>query len=214
MDRRKFSMAAVTLGLGVAAGRSQAQPILAKSGKDYLELSQRLPSEAPAGKVEVIEFFSYNCPHCNAFEPGLEAWLKSLPKEVAFRRVPAPFVGSDVEPKQRMFYALEAMGKVDAYQMRVFDAIHAQRQNLTGDANIIAWVGKNGIDGDKFAEIFKSFAVVNKAKRASQLVDAYQVAGVPAMGVAGRWYVDGELAGGGPRTLQVVNYLMSQALRV
>jgi thiol:disulfide interchange protein DsbA len=211
MNRRDFSLAATSLGLMSAATLSHAQAFQAKAGKDYIDVSPRVPVDAPAGKVEVIEFFSYNCPHCNAFEPELEAWVKTLPKDVAFRRVPVPFVGNDVEPKQRLYYALEAMGKVDEYTMKVFNAIHAQRQNVTGDAAIIAWAEKNGLDKAKFTEAFTSFGVVSKAKRASQLTEQYKVAGVPALGVAGRWYVDGELAGNMTKSLQVTNYLISEA---
>ncbi len=174
-------------------------------------LDKRVPVDAPAGKIEVVEFFSYNCPHCNDFEPTLEAWVKTAPKEVAFRRIPVPFVGNDVEAKQRLYYALEAMGKVDEYQPKVFNAIHAQRQNVNGDANIIAWAAANGLDGAKFKEVFTSFGVASKAKRASQMTDAYKVAGVPAMAVAGRWYVDGETAGSMAKVLQVVNYLVGEA---
>ena len=210
MNRRDFSLAATSLGLMSAASFSHAQ-VQPKAGKDYIDLSPRVPVDAPAGKVEVIEFFSYNCPHCNAFEPELEAWVKTLPKDVAFRRVPVPFVGNDVEPKQRLYYALDAMGKLDEYTMKVFNAIHTQRQNVNGDAAIIAWAEKNGLDKAKFTEAFTSFGVVSKAKRATQITEQYKVAGVPALGVAGRFYVDGELAGNMTKSLQVTNYLITEA---
>jgi thiol:disulfide interchange protein DsbA len=142
----------------------------------------------------------------------MEAWVKRQPAHVAFRRVPVPFVGNDTEAKQRLYYALEAMDKVDEFQPKIFQAIHQQRMNLTGDAAILAWVEKQpGIDAKKFAELFKSFSVVGKAKRAAQLTAAYQVAGVPALGVAGRWYVDGDTAGSLDRALQVVDFLVAEA---
>jgi thiol:disulfide interchange protein DsbA len=212
MKRRDFSLAATSLGLlSLAANPAHAQARIPKAGSEYLVLDKRVPVDAPAGKVEVVEFFSYNCPHCNDFEPALEAWAKTAPKEVAFRRIPVPFVGNDVEAKQRLYYALEALGKVDEFQPKVFNAIHKQRQNVNGDANIIAWVAANGIDGTKFKEVFTSFGVASKAKRASQMTDAYKVAGVPAMAVAGRWYVDGETAGNMTNVLQVVNFLVGEA---
>jgi thiol:disulfide interchange protein DsbA len=211
MKRRDFSLAATSLGLlSLAATPAHAQRA-PKAGTEYLVLDKRVPVDAPAGKIEVVEFFSYNCPHCNDFEPSLEAWVKSAPKEVSFRRIPVPFVGNDDEAKQRLNYALEAMGKIDEYQPKVFNAIHAQRQNVNGDANIIAWATANGLDGAKFKEVFTSFGVASKAKRASQMTDAYKVAGVPAMAVAGRWYVDGETAGNMTKVLQVVNYLVGEA---
>jgi len=212
MKRRDFSLAATSLGLlSLAANPAHAQARIPKAGSEYLVLDKRVPVDAPAGKVEVVEFFSYNCPHCNDFEPSLEAWAKTAPKDVVLRRIPVPFVGNDVEAKQRLFYALEALGKVDEFQPKVFNAIHKQRQNVNGDANIIAWVAANGIDGTKFKEVFTSFGVASKAKRASQMTDAYKVAGVPAMAVAGRWYVDGETAGNMTNVLQVVNFLVGEA---
>ncbi|MGJ7606110.1 thiol:disulfide interchange protein DsbA/DsbL [Variovorax sp. LT1R20] len=212
MKRRDFSLAATSLGLlSLAANPAHAQAKVPKAGSQYLVLDKRVPVDAPAGKVEVVEFFSYNCPHCNDFEPSLEAWAKTAPKDVVLRRIPVPFVGNDVEAKQRLYYALEALGKVDEFQPKVFNAIHKQRQNVNGDANIIAWVAANGIDGTKFKEVFTSFGVASKAKRASQMTDAYKVAGVPAMAVAGRWYVDGETAGNMTNVLQVVNFLVGEA---
>ncbi len=211
MKRRDFSLAATSLGLMAVANLSHAQARMPKAGTEYLVLDKRAPTDASAGKIEVVEFFSYNCPHCNAFEPELEAWVKTLPKDVVFRRVPVPFVGNDVEAKQRLFYALEAMGKIDEYQPKVFNAIHTQRQNVNGDAAIIAWAEKNGLDKAKFTEAFNSFGVASKAKRASQLTEAYKVSGVPALGVAGRFYVDGELAGNMTKSLQTTNFLITEA---
>lgn len=191
---------------------ANAQAPAFKSGKDYVTLGKPVPVDTPAGKVEVVEFFSYNCPHCAAFEPKLEVWVKKLPPQVAFRRVPVPFVGNDVETKQKLYYTLEAMGKVDEFQMKLFQAIHVDRQRIFGDAAVIEWAGKQpGLDAKKFEETFKSFGVASKAKRASQLTEAYQVAGVPAFGVAGRYYVDGELAGSMERALQVVDFLAAEA---
>ena len=211
MQRRVFSLATASVALLPLAAPSHAQARAFKAGTDYIVLGKPAPVDAPAGKVEVVEFFSYNCPHCAAFEPKLETWVKQLPPHVVFRRIPVPFVGNDTEAKQRFYYALEAMGKVDEFQPKVFDAIHKQRQNVNGDANIIAWAAANGLDGAKFKEVFTSFGVASKAKRASQMTDAYKVAGVPAMAVAGRWYVDGETAGNMTKVLQVVNYLVGEA---
>ncbi|BEP57882.1 MULTISPECIES: thiol:disulfide interchange protein DsbA/DsbL [Variovorax] len=211
MKRRDFSLAATSIGLlSLAAVPAHAQRA-PKAGTDFLVLDKRVPVDAPAGKVEVVEFFSYNCPHCNDFEPSLEAWVKAAPKEVAFRRIPVPFVGNDVEAKQRLYFTLEAMGKLDEYHSKVFAAIHAQRQNLNGDANIQAWAERAGLDGAKFKETFASFGVASKARRAAQQTEAYKVAGVPALAVAGRWYVDGETAGSMSKVLQVATFLIGEA---
>jgi len=212
MNRRDFSLAAASLGLLPLAAPSHAQQRPPKAGTDYLVLGRPVAVDVPAGKVEVVEFFSYNCPHCAAFEAQLEAWVKQVPPHVVFRRIPVPFVGNDTEAKQRLYYTLDAMGKVDEFQLKIFQAIHQQRENLVGDANILAWSEKQpGLDAKKFAELFKSFSVVGKAKRATQLTSDYQVAGVPAMGVAGRWYLDGDTAGSLTRALQVADFLVAEA---
>lgn len=214
MKRRDFSIAAAAaVSLLPLAGTVHAQGAFA-AGKDYVVLGKPAPVDAPAGKVEVVEFFSYNCPHCAAFEPQLEAWVKKLPATVVFRRIPVPFVGNDVEAKQKLFYTLEAMGKVDELQMKIFQAIHQERQRLFGDEAILAWAEKQpGLDAKKFADTYKSFGVAGKAKRATQMTDAYKVGGVPALGVAGRWYVDGETAGSMARALQVTDALIAQAVK-
>jgi len=178
-------------------------------GTDFLKLDQAAAVEAPAGKVEVVEFFWYSCPHCNAFEPALSQWVKKLPKDVVFRRVPIAFQSSFV-PQQRLYYALEAMGLVDKLHANVFAAIHVEKQNLSKAEAIVEWVAKQGVDKAKFVEQFNSFSVSTKATRAKQLQNAYRVEGVPAMGVAGRFYTDGSLAKSMDRTLQVVEFLISQ----
>jgi thiol:disulfide interchange protein DsbA len=166
--------------------------------------------EAPAGKIEVVEFFWYSCPHCNAFEPKLNAWLKKLPPDVSFRRVPVAF-RDDFVPQQRLYYTLEAMGKVDELHDKVFDAIHQQHQPTDREDRILAFAEKNGLDRAKFQELYNSFGVATKARKAKQLQDDYEVDGVPALGVAGRYYTDGTLAGGMDRALFVVDYLIGQA---
>ncbi|MDD0840623.1 thiol:disulfide interchange protein DsbA/DsbL [Curvibacter sp. HBC61] len=213
MKRRDFSLA-LAAGSAAAGGLLTALPAQAqsafKAGKDYVALSSRAPVDAPADRVEVIEFFSYNCPHCAHFEPELEAWLKKLPKDVSFRRVPVPFL-ADFEPKQRLYYALEAMGKVDELQMKVFNALHTERLRVIGDEAIIDWVVKQGVDKAKFVEYFKSFSITGKATRAKQIVDAYKLDGVPAMGVAGRYITDGTMAGSMTRALQITDALIAEA---
>ncbi len=207
MKRRDFSaglIAAGTLGLSPLA-QAQRRP---ESGKDYRTLGQRAPVDAPAGKIEVIEFFWYSCPHCHAFEPALEAWAGKLPADVAFRRAPVAF-RDDFVPQQRLFYTLEAMRRMDLHA-KVFQAIHVERQPTNRDDSILAWAQKNGLDRAKFQETYTSFAVQSKARRAAQLQDAYQLQGVPSFGVAGRFYVDGELAGNMNRALEVVDFLAAE----
>ncbi len=209
MKRREFSQAAAGAALSASAllpSLGQAQGAKPQAGTDYQIVDPRAAVEAPAGKVEVVEFFWYSCPHCNAFEPALEAWVKKLPKDIAFRRVPVAFKDS-FAPQQRLYYALEAMGLVDKMHAKVFAAIHVEKINISKGDQIIDWIGKQGVDKAKFAEQYNSFSVVTKVSRATQLQNAYKVEGVPALGVAGRFYTDGSMARSMERALQVVELL-------
>jgi protein dithiol oxidoreductase (disulfide-forming) len=213
MNRRDFSAGAAcvlaTAALGVP-GALFAQVKKPEEGTEYLTLGKPVNSESPQGKVEVIEFFWYSCPHCNAFEPRLEAWIKKQPADVVIKRVPVAF-RDDFVPQQRLFYTLEAMGKLDELHGKVFQTIHANREPINREDSIVAWAGKQGLDTTKFKELYNSFSVAGKARRATQLQEAFQVQGVPAIGIAGRYYTDGTLAGSMDRALQVTDYLIAEA---
>ncbi|MEO7242769.1 MAG: thiol:disulfide interchange protein DsbA/DsbL [Variovorax sp.] len=211
MNRRNFSLSAGALGLVSLTGGVLAQQPVKPAGQGFRTLANPVRTEVPTGKVEVVELFSYNCPHCAAFEPELEQWLKKLPDYVEFRRIPVNFVGSDFEAKQRLYYTLEALGKLDTHHSQVFTAIHNKGENLTGDERTLAWAAKQpDLDGKKFADMYKSFSVVGKAKRATQLTDAYRPEGVPALIIDGRYYVDGTSAGTIGRMLDVGSTLVKQ----
>ena len=131
-------------------------------------------------------------------------------KDLAIRRVPVAFNASFV-PQQKLYYALEGMGKLDDIHVKAFRAIHVEKQKLAKDDEIFAWIGKQGLDVAKFKEIYNSFSVSNQVRRASQLQDAYGVEGVPSMGVAGKYYTDGTMAGSMQTVLQVVESLTAMA---
>ena len=213
MKRRDFALACgATLASAAWAQTTTPAQVMGRppqAGKEYQPLPKNAPVEAPAGRIEVVEFFWYNCPHCNSFEPALDAWIKRAPKDVAIRRVPVAF-RSDYQPQQRLYYALEAMGLLEQLHAKVFYAIHVERKRLEKPEVIVDWVAAQGVDKAKFAEHFNSFSVASKATRASQLTTAYNVEGVPAMGVAGRFYTDGTMAKGMEHVLQVVDYLVGE----
>jgi protein dithiol oxidoreductase (disulfide-forming) len=212
MKRREFTHAlagtalASSALLGTHAYGQRKDPA---PGIEFNVLEPRASVDAPADRVEVVEFFWYSCSHCNAFEPTLEAWVKKLPKDVAFKRVPIAFQASQA-PQQRLFYALEALGLVEKLHAKVFAAIHGERLNLTTGEAIAQWVARQGVDNAKFVEQYNSFSVVTKAGKGTQLQNAYKVEGVPALGVAGRFYTDGSKTGSMERALQVVEYLVGQ----
>lgn len=211
MKRRDFSLAVPAVALASTAPwvSAQAQTFKPSEGSDYYALERPMAVEAPAGKIEVVEFFWYRCPHCNAFEPALEAWSRKLPKDVVLRRVPVAFQDS-FAPLQRLYYALEAMGLTAKLHARVFNAIHIERINLEKGDAIIEWVAQQGVDKAKFVEQFNSFSVASKVAKATQLQNGYRVEGVPALGVAGRFYTDGQLAKSMERALQVVDALVAE----
>jgi thiol:disulfide interchange protein DsbA len=210
MKRRDFSVSAASLAALPLASWAQAKK--PEEGREYLVLDKRVPTEVPEGKIEVIEFFWYSCPHCNAFEPRFASWLKAAPKDVVVKRVPVRF-RDDFEPQQRAYYVFEALNMVDAMHGKLFHAIHTERQPLNTLATLSAWADKNGLPAQKFTETFNSFGVVSKAKRATQLQEAFKVQGVPALGVAGRFYTDGSLAGTMERALQTADFLLNEVRR-
>ena len=212
MKRREFSQAAA--GVAVASSvlfpsMAQAQAKKPQAGKDYQLVDPKAPVEAPAGKIEVVEFFWYSCPHCNVFEPTLAAWVKGIPKDIAFRRAHVAFNDTFV-PQQRLFLVLESMGLMDKLHGKVFTAIHGEKLNLAKGDAIADWVAKQGVDKAKFMEQYNSFSIATKGTRLTQLQNAYKVEGVPALGVAGRFYTDGAMAGSMERALQVVEWLVAE----
>ena len=177
------AIAALSLSfLTCAASASPADPV---KGSDYRALEPAQQTES-GKKVEVIEFFGYFCPHCNSFEPALADWVKKHGDNIVFKRVPVAFSDSSA-PQQRLYYTLEAMGKADEFQRKVFRAIHEERQVLNTDQQIIDYAAKQGLDKAKFTDLFNSFTVQTKVRRAVQLQSAYKVDGVPLIAVDGRY---------------------------
>lgn len=209
MKRRYFSSALLATTAWISTSAAWAQAALFKSGKDFLTLDRPLATEAGSGKVELIEFFWYSCPHCHAFEPAFGQWVKNAPKDVVVRRIPVSF-RDDFAPQQRLFFTLEAMNLLDSLHVKVFNAVHVEKQPLNTDASILAWAQKQGVDKAKFEETYKSFGVASKLKRAVQLQNDFKVEGVPSLGIAGRYYTDGSLAGNMDRALKVAESLIAQ----
>ena len=155
---------------------------------DYYELNPPQPVQTGNGKIEVLEFFWYGCIHCYNLEPKLETWLKALPKDVEFRRVPAVFNerwGHDAA----IYYAFEALGLVEKLHRPFFDAIHRDRLRSDRWPELSAWLEKNGVDAKKFESTVKSFGVQSKTKGAVRMTSAYKIDGTPAMAVHGRYVV-------------------------
>jgi thiol:disulfide interchange protein DsbA len=177
-----------------------------REGTDYRRLPRPAPVEVPAGQIEVIEFFSYTCVHCYNFIPVFNNWKQTVASDVVIKRSPVGFNAS-FEPLQRLFYTLEAMGKLATHHDLVFKSIHEDRARLNNLDAMTRWAERNGLDRNQFVQTFNSFGVAGKARRATQLQDAYDVEGTPSLGIAGRFYVPGQAA----RTVQIANVLIQQA---
>jgi thiol:disulfide interchange protein DsbA len=170
-------------------------PLLARAqqrGDGYNLLNPVLPVEAPAGKIEVAEFFWYGCIHCYHAEDLLHAWLPKLPQDVYFRRVPAVFNNPRYAADAAVYYAFEAMGLLDKMHKAFFEAIHKDRQKFPDKASLHAWLEKSGVDVKKFDATFSSFGVQSKVKRATQLTIGAKIEGTPTMMVHGRYTVAAE----------------------
>ena len=210
-NRRRFSAtllsaAATSALLPSGPAFAQAAPV---EGKDFTRVETPQPPGVPAGKVEVLEFFSYACPHCSAFEPAVEAWEKQLPPEVVVRRVPVPFL-MNADNFMRTYYALETIGAVQAMQMKIFRGIHIEKKHLEKGEDIAAFVGANGGDAAKFLAAFKSFSVNTSVTRAKKMTADYKVDSVPTLVVQGRWMTSPSQAGSQERALAVVDQLVQR----
>jgi protein dithiol oxidoreductase (disulfide-forming) len=214
VNRREFSARLAGTGLAalattLLADAARAQAGAPVEGKQYTRVEPPVPPIVP-GKIEVIEFFSYACPHCNAFEPTVAAWSKKLPADVAFHRVPVPFL-MNAENLMRTYYSLETLGQVDAMNPKVFAAIHIDRNYLEKPADIAALMAKNGIDAAKFTSVFNSFSVATSVTRAKKLMAAYKIDGVPTLTVQGRYATSPGQAGGFEQATAVVDYLVQRS---
>jgi thiol:disulfide interchange protein DsbA len=213
MNRRDFSSALLAAGAGpsllLATGTARAQAPV--EGRDYLLIQ---PPQTPANpaKIEVLEFFTYACPHCDAFEPMVGPWSRTLPGDVQFRRVPVSFL-FNAENFQRTYYALESLGLVEQMQSKVFAAVHVERQRLDKPEDIAALVAKNGGDATKFLAAFKSFSVATSVSKAKKLQADYKIESVPMLAINGRYLTSPSQANGAPQSLAVADALIDKVRR-
>lgn len=189
IERRGFISRVLGSLLAVGAALAISLPAAAQSpGRDYTLIEPAQPTDNPA-KIEVIEFFSYGCPHCNDINPMVHAWAAKLPADVTFKKVPVTFGRAAWNGIARLYYTLEAIGELDKMDAEVFKAVHQDRVNLFDDRTLTEWIAKKGVDPKKFAETFNSFGIQSKVKRAEQIVQAYRISGVPAIAVDGKYMV-------------------------
>jgi protein dithiol oxidoreductase (disulfide-forming) len=163
------------------------------AGHDYVVLSTPQRQESN-GKIEVVEFFSWGCPHCYEFYPMLSRWVGTLPKDAAFKRVPVGLGHPEWEALAKAYYALQATGDVERLNSQIFEDIHRNHVWLYDEQSITAWVGKHGVNIAKFTEAFRSFNVNMTAGQAEQKAEEFRIPGVPTLAIAGKYTVDGDQA--------------------
>ncbi len=214
MRSLRFAIIAATM----VASTAFASPTDPKNGVDYQTLSAPQPVQATGKKVEVIEFFAYHCPACNMLEPTLNQWVKKQGDNIVMRRIHLPFQGP-ADPEAHLFLTLEAMGKLEEYHPRVFQAVHVQRQRLMKDDQIIEWAVKNGLDRAKFMETWNSFGVTTKLRRLGQVSGNYKVTGTPTIIIDGKYVVSPAQVGeanklrGAAETMQATAQVMDALVK-
>lgn len=187
LSRRHFVGGLLT---GASALALPAGVLAQTQGRDFMQINPPQPTET-AGKIEVLEFFHYGCPHCNHFYPILSPWAAKLPADVVLRKVPVTFGGNPALVNlARLYYTLEALGKLPELDGAVFHAFHSEGlRNLPEERVMQEWAVKKGIDGKKFTEAFKSFGVDGKVRQADIVARNYRVDGVPTLIVDGKFQI-------------------------
>lgn len=196
-----FFIFAVLLAFGVAHADEF------KEGVNYKRIEQQPTSSGD--KIEVLEFFWFGCPHCYAFEPHLQAWLKNKPANVEFVRVPASFRPSWTL-HARLYYALEILGQEKKLSPEVFDYLHKKRKKLDSIDAILDFVSKHGVDRSEFLDTMNSFAVESRIRKAQQLQKNYAIDGVPAIVINGKYLVSASMAGNFDKMVKIMDYLIQK----
>jgi thiol:disulfide interchange protein DsbA len=207
----------VAASFGLMAFSVVATPTDPAEGVEYQRLQTPQPTDT-GKKIEVLEFFWYNCPHCFAFEPSLSEWAKKRGDSIVLRRVPVGFRESFI-PQQKLYFTLEIMNRFDVHRA-VFDAVHVAKQKLDKEEQIVEFIEKQGVDKKKFLETFNSFTVQSKVNRVRQLMEAYRIDGVPTVVIDGQYITSPSIVGTALRgqseqalnaaTLQVMDALLAK----
>ncbi|HKI63686.1 MAG TPA: thiol:disulfide interchange protein DsbA/DsbL [Burkholderiales bacterium] len=197
----------IMLALGLAPLAAPLTALAQPAPGEYIELDPPLPVET-RGKIEVIEFFWYGCPHCYDLEPLLESWAKRLPPDVALRRIPAVFNNPQWTLDAQIFYSLDALGLVERLHRALFDSIHRDHLRTANLDALHEWLRSHKVDVKKFDATMKSFGVQNRLRRSAQLSIAYQITGTPAMAVQGRYTINSDAVRNHQALLSVTDYLI------
>lgn len=193
----KYTLACVLLLTGSIAAMAQTPA--------YQTIRPAQPG-GQNGQIEVLQFFSYECPHCGELEPKLEKWLPSLGKDVVFKRVPVSFGRPDWAMLAKIYLTLSAMGLADRLDAEMFRAIQSDHIRMTNEQARNLWLTQHGVDVRKFDDTMRSFGVSIMVKRAEQQSENYSITGVPSIAVNGKYLVTGT----GTQTLATVDSLIAK----
>ncbi len=201
-----LALSLLVFGLTSVAAQDTAKVYVA--GTDYDVITPPVRAVDP-GKIEVAEFFWYGCGHCYAFEPNLQAWEKTMPKDVSFRRIPAIWQ-EKMELHAKAYYTAEALGVLDTMNMVIFQAMNVDRKTLASQAEIATLFAAHGVSEADFNKAFTSFGVSSQVKQAVATAKAAQITGTPALMVNGKYHVSGRKSGTQADMLKVVDFLIEK----
>lgn len=208
--RKLMHILASCLMAGLVSTSASAVPMSYVEGTHYFPTPEKLMTSTEDGQVEVVEMFSYTCPHCFRLDPAIEEWKKTLPENVHFVRVPAIFRDSWLE-LAKVYYAAEATGNLEMLHPKLFNAIHVEKRRLTTEGQLLDFVAEQGIDRDEFAKAMNSFSVKGKVKNALIMSQTSGITGVPSFIVNGEYRTDASSAGGADELFEVVDLLIEQS---
>ncbi len=203
---RNLLMSAVLVGASLLGSTVFAQE--AVEGRHYAVLSSPVPVAQPE-KIEVVELFWYGCPHCYQLEATINPWSAALPEDVNFVRVPAMF-GGIWNLHGQLFYTLENLKVDETVHNSIFNALHNQGRKLSSLNEITQFVATQGVDKDIFVKTWNSFSVKSQMEKAKKLAMAYQISGVPAVVINGKYRFDIGMAGGLQQTVDVADVLIEK----
>lgn len=202
-----FSRIAATATLAASAILSPFTYAQEVAPTSYVTLGQAIPADS-LGKTEVLEFFSYSCPHCAVMEPLVENWQGQFGENVVLKRVPVAF-NAGMADLQRTYFVFESLGRLDLHP-KLFNAIHKEKQALFDKKAIKKWAEKNGISADDFDKTYDSFGVQTKTNRANDLLRLYQIQGTPSLAIGGKYVTSPAYTNDYNETIRVADALLKQ----
>ncbi|HRQ57454.1 MAG TPA: thiol:disulfide interchange protein DsbA/DsbL [Azoarcus taiwanensis] len=204
MNRRE-----VLKHLGLLSAAGAAPLAFAQQRAPFETLANRVPSEVE-GKIEVIEFFHYGCPHCRNFHPLVKDWLTRLPEDVAFRKVPAIWGNEQLRGLARLYYTGERTETLGLIEEAIFAAVQDERRAIHTEEGVRNWITRFDFDHAAFMDTYKSFALQATIQRADQIARTYRIQGVPTVAVGGRFITSASMTGSHQGTLEVVDQLLER----